>query len=442
MTSALHFPALHRTHPRGWINDPNGIMRVDGRWHVYFQYNPHSARHERIHWGHMSSADLAHWRPEPLGPVPRDGEADADGCWSGVGLLDRRMDPAGVPTLVYSGVDGQGDNAFSRVLVARADRALEQLVDPGRVVAEVPPIPGLIGVRDPFVFEFEGRRWAIQGAGVRGESGVTPVILLFSCDDLEQWEYVGELLRGDDPVAAEHAPAELWECPQLVRVGQQWVLMLSLWYRPEVVARSTVQVNYLLGELEADGRGCPRFHARSGGRVDEGPDFYAPQAVVDAERDRVLLWGWSWEALSRTQAQTDAQGWAGCLTFPRVLSVEGDRLVTGFPPELTALRGAPLLIDQAGGGRSRMELSGPYRAEFQVEGPVTVDLLSADGTLTELLAHDGGGASLMIDGGILELLPASGTGRTMRFYPSEGDRVLVRGALIGGWELGSQGASV
>lgn len=229
MTTALHFPALHRVHPTGWINDPNGIVHVDGRWHVYFQYNPYSARHERIHWGHMSSADLAHWRPEPLGPVPRDGEADADGCWSGVGLLDRRMDPAGVPTLVYSGVDGQGDNAFSRVLVARADRPLEQLVDPGRVVAKVPRIPGLIGVRDPFVFEFEGWRWAIQGAGVRGENGVTPVILLFSCDDLEQWEYVGELLRGDDPVAAEHAPAELWECPQLVRVGQQWVLMLSLW---------------------------------------------------------------------------------------------------------------------------------------------------------------------------------------------------------------------
>ena len=83
------FPALHRVHPLGWINDPNGIHRTaDGRWHVFFQYNPASTRHEHIHWGHMSSSDLVSWREEPLGPVPRPGEADQDGCWSGIGLLD------------------------------------------------------------------------------------------------------------------------------------------------------------------------------------------------------------------------------------------------------------------------------------------------------------------------------------------------------------------
>ena len=44
-----HLPTLHRVHPRGWINDPNGIHRTaDGRWHVFFQYNPASARHELI----------------------------------------------------------------------------------------------------------------------------------------------------------------------------------------------------------------------------------------------------------------------------------------------------------------------------------------------------------------------------------------------------------
>ena len=47
MTTDIAFPALHRVHPRGWLNDPNGILRsADGRWHVYFQFNPHSARHE------------------------------------------------------------------------------------------------------------------------------------------------------------------------------------------------------------------------------------------------------------------------------------------------------------------------------------------------------------------------------------------------------------
>ena len=67
------FPTLHRAHRRGWINDPNGIMEADGRWHVYFQYNPASARHEHIRWGHVSSPDLVSWREEPEGPTPRPG---------------------------------------------------------------------------------------------------------------------------------------------------------------------------------------------------------------------------------------------------------------------------------------------------------------------------------------------------------------------------------
>ncbi|MCT2295442.1 glycoside hydrolase family 32 protein [Brachybacterium muris] len=439
MTSALHFPALHRTHPRGWINDPNGIMRVDGRWHVYFQYNPYSARHEQIHWGHVSSADLAHWREEPMGPVPREGEADSGGCWSGVGLLDGhpgdRSDETGVPTLVYSAVDGV-DNALSRVVVARTDRGLQQLVDPGRVVAEVPDIPGLIGVRDPFVFEFEGRRWAIQGAGIQSDEHVAPVILLYSCDEIEHWEYVGELLRGDHPVAAQHAPAELWECPQLVQVGERWVLMLSLWYRPEMVARSTVQVNYLVGDLVAAPGGSPRFEPVGGGRVDQGPDFYAPQAVVDAEQGRVLMWGWSWEGLARTQDETDEQGWSGCLTFPRELGLDGDRLVARFPAELRALRGEPLDIARGQGVEAQVDLPAPFRAEVAIQGPATVEQIRGDGRVESLAVHDGGDAAVMIDGGILELLPAASTSSTVRLYPAEGDVIRVRGALVDGWLLG------
>ena len=43
--------AFPRTHPRparGWLNDPNGLCRVDGTWHVFFQYNPGSSRHDAI----------------------------------------------------------------------------------------------------------------------------------------------------------------------------------------------------------------------------------------------------------------------------------------------------------------------------------------------------------------------------------------------------------
>lgn len=435
MTETLdpHFPALHRVHPRGWINDPNGILRgADGRWHVFFQYNPASARHELIRWGHMSSTDLVSWREEPLGPQPRPGEADEDGCWSGVGLLDPAGDPAGVPTLVYSGVDGV-ENQLARVIVSRLDPTATRLTEPGRVVADVPRIDGLIGVRDPFLFRHGGRRWAVQGAGVRTQAGYVPTLPLYACDDLEQWEHVGTLLDGDDPIAAEHAPADLWECPQLVQVGQRWVLLLSLWRHPDNAAISTVQVNYLVGDLVETADGAPRLVPTSGGRVDLGPDFYAPQAIPDG--DRVLLWGWSWEGRERTQQQSDDQGWAGTLTFPRELRLSGEELRAVPAPELASLRATPLELVDDGSGASVLELPAPARAELRATGQLTVEILGADGTAREIASHLAGPATAFLDGSLLEILPDDAEPVTVRLYPGAGERVRVRGALESAWTL-------
>ena len=74
-------------------------------------------------------------------------------------------------------------------------------------------------------------------------------------------------------------------------------------------------VRYLIGDLVAQGQGW-RFKATSGGLIDEGPAFYAPQVL--AEPDRTLLWGWAWE-LGRSAQQIADAGWAGVLTFPREL---------------------------------------------------------------------------------------------------------------------------
>lgn len=431
----LHLPALHRVHPRGWLNDPNGILRgSDGWWHVFFQYNPDSTRHANIHWGHMSSADLVSWREEPMGPSPRPGEADQDGCWSGVGLIDHADGPTGVPTLVYSGVDGV-ENQLARVVVARLDESATELVEPGVVAADIPQIPGLIGVRDPFVLERDGHRWAIQGAGIREGDEYVPAILLYSCDDLERWEYVGMLLRGDDPVAAEHAPADLWECPQLVEVDGRWVLLLSLWQHPDRGERSTIQVNYLVGDMAAGADGIPSFAPTCGGRVDLGTDFYAPQAVVDG--DRVLLWGWSWEGLERTQEQTDAQGWAGTLTFPRELRLDGDELLARIPTELRTLRGVTLEIPEGEG----LDLPAPARAEVRTRGSMRVEIVGPDDRATEVLAVDDGPATVFLDGSLLELIPDDATPHTRRLYPEVGDTVRVRGELEEAWLLERPDAS-
>jgi sucrose-6-phosphate hydrolase SacC (GH32 family) len=67
------FPALHIRPPQGWLNDPNGLCRIDGRYHVFFQYNPIAPVFGAMHWGHVSSTDLLNWQLHPIALAPRPG---------------------------------------------------------------------------------------------------------------------------------------------------------------------------------------------------------------------------------------------------------------------------------------------------------------------------------------------------------------------------------
>lgn len=391
------FPALHIRPRSGWLNDPNGLCRVDGTYHAFFQYNPYGPMHDRIHWGHVSSHDLLSWRAQPLALTPRPGGADAAGCWTGCVVED-----SGVPTAVYTGVPDHAGHAA--VLVSRSDRTLQRWSDPGPPVAAAPRLPGVEEVRDPFVFGFEGRRYAVQGAGARFGS---PSLLLWECDDLRDWHFLGPLLTADDPVATAVAPANVWECPNLVLLDQQWVLLLSRW-RWVDDAYQHAGVRYLLGDLIRSGCGL-RFVAESGGIVDEGSAFYAPQLL--SEPTRSLLWGWSSE-IGRTQAQVRAAGWAGVLTFPRELFLDGDRLCSRPAAELRGLRKTEL------GHRSGAPLS-VRRFELCCTAAARLRLL--DGS-AELFALEVDGApaapsTTLVDASMVERFRGGRT-RTERAYPT------------------------
>ena len=178
---------------------------------------------------------------------------------------------------------------------------------------------------------YDGHRYAVQGAG---QPSGRARLLLYGCDNLRRWSELGCLLGADDPVAAKLAPADLWECPNLVRIDEQWVIVLSLWRLAEGL-NQLVGVRYLLGALTAQGGHGLRFRATSGGVVDYGPAFYAPQ--LPAEPDRTLLWGWAWE-LGRSDEQIAEAGWAGVLTFPRELYVRNGVLGARPATELEGLR--------------------------------------------------------------------------------------------------------
>lgn len=316
--------------PANWVNDPNGPFRWRGRYHLFYQHNPDAPVHANVHWGHVSSPDLARWRHHPVALAPTPGGPDEGGCWSGCVVDDH-----GVPTAVYTGVDRDHTGLGTICLASAADPDDETLTEwqplPTPVVTGPPDGLDVVMFRDPFVFRHGGRRWALVGAG---HADGTPSVLLYDCDDLSRWRFAGVLIDGADPVAAAAFgdTAVGWECPQLCETsGGDWVLVVSLWDKEP---RST---GYLTGRLDSIADGGWRLVARAGGRLDHGRDFYAPAVLQEA--GRTLMWGWSWEA--RAQAEIDRAGWAGVLTAPRVIDVAPDGTLRVAPaPEVRLLRAA------------------------------------------------------------------------------------------------------
>jgi beta-fructofuranosidase len=414
------FPTLHGRPDHGWINDPNGLAVIDGRYHVFFQYNPDAPVHTNIHWGHASSADLVRWREEPIALAPRVGGPDEQGCWSGC-----LVDDNGTPTAVYTAVGAAGPHSGG-VVLATSDRSAVQWTQRESVL-EHSDEPHDIDVRDPYLFSFGGRRYAVQGGG---RAGGTPRILLYACDDLHDWTFLGDLLTPDDPVAAAYGAVDVWECPNLFELDGSWVLLaspLTLGGDGPVMG----EVFALVGGLEPEGDGL-RFRPETASRVDSGASFYAPQVLVHG--DRRLLWAWTRD-LGRPPEEIAAAGWTGALTFARELRLDGGVLRAEPAAELAGLR------------RERMEpIDGILsEASFELEGDSAGFrlVLEGDGTAEVVVDIEGDqarGIRILVDGSIVEVFADGATQRTLRAYPGPRSRWRVEsGSELRIWRLGLPG---
>lgn len=63
-------PRFHLLPMRNWMNDPNGPIFWNGKYHMFYQYNPHAAVWGDMHWGHAVSDDKVHWRHLPVALAP------------------------------------------------------------------------------------------------------------------------------------------------------------------------------------------------------------------------------------------------------------------------------------------------------------------------------------------------------------------------------------
>ena len=288
-------PALHLTTRSGWINDPMGLTYHDGRYHMFFQYVP-----AQIHWGpqcwwgHAVSEDLLSWTE--CEPILRPGDGDG-GCWSG----SLAVDDAGRATIFYTSVQ-LDDLDLGQIRTAQPDDLTWNTWQKGPFVDGIKPTNDIMVFRDPQVSRDANGWQMIVGAGRRDD---TAVALSYRSPDLLNWTSEGEFASRSSAVRDPVWTGKVWECPQLITIGNKHVLLFSVW-EPQILHYEA----YAIGSVSNG-----QFISEKWGRLSYGDQYYAGATFSDANgRPGIIYW---------LRGITDSGGlWAGAHSVPHLLRVD------------------------------------------------------------------------------------------------------------------------
>ncbi|MDQ1113202.1 sucrose-6-phosphate hydrolase SacC (GH32 family) [Microbacterium testaceum] len=322
-------PLFHLASPYGRINDPNGLIVVDGVAHAFYQWGP--AFPERgIGWGHATSRDLLRWTHHGMAFEP-DAAYDRDGCYSGSAV------PAGAGAdLLYTGnvKNPDGTREAHQVRVHTDDFVAFEKDPAGPFLPDADRPAGYTAhFRDPMVYGTEGGRLRMCLGAQRDDE--TGAVLLYSAPDAEgPWRFDGELtVEGLDAASAGY----MWECPNIFRLTdletgvEHDVLVLC----PQGATDADVNpfgvadvCGYVVGHLDGS-----RLRDTGGFRlIDAGFEFYAPQVFAGrGDADDALLLAWAGLPAQDDQPSR-AHGWVHTLSAPRSLTLRGGVLHQRLAP--------------------------------------------------------------------------------------------------------------
>lgn len=378
----LRRPLYHFTARQGWINDPLGVTFRHGRVDLFYQHVADANRWwPHCRWGHATSTDLVSWEERPPALVPGDGDG---GCWSGCVVVAEDQ------TLILYTAVSSPDLAIGRVRAAWPDDDSWDSWAKGQVVAELPNDIDAFAFRDPFVWRDHEQWRMLVGAGLRGG---TAAVLTFVSPDLVSWTYDGIFAQRSTLEREPLWTGALWECPQLVRVGGEEFLVVSVWENEVLHYVACARGIHRAG----------RFDIAGWQRLTHGPSHYAASSFRDDE-GRLGLVYWLREIGGRSGT------WIGALSVPHRLSVQDGALVAEPHPRIHGAHSELVTHGRRLDGPTRLALPS-WHCDIQLslgqgkghirlrvlpaggsaQAAFTLELDSYEGTLTITTPDDRGG---------------------------------------------------
>ncbi|MFM9273504.1 glycoside hydrolase family 32 protein [Pseudarthrobacter sp. NKDBFgelt] len=318
-------PEFHFTAERNWLNDPNGLVYLNGTYHLFYQHNPFGPDWGNMSWGHATSRDLLHWEEHPVA-IPCD---EREAIFSGSAVFDEHntsgLGTAGNPPLVAIYTSAYSEPS---PLAGRQAQSLAYSLDEGTTWTKYSGNPVLdrasADFRDPKVFWYDG------GAGsywvMAAVEAVERRVVLYKSADLKSWEYLSTF-------GPANATGGVWECPDLFELPvdgnpdeTKWVLIVNI--NPGGIAGGSAG-QYFLGTFDGvefrSGSTVTEGFQQDGSRMREydwldwGRDYYAAVSFSGVADGRRIMIGWmnNWDYAG----STPTGGWRSAMTLPREVSL-------------------------------------------------------------------------------------------------------------------------
>jgi fructan beta-fructosidase len=354
-----HRPQIHFSPKEKWMNDPNGMVYFNNKYHLFYQYYPDSTVWGPMHWGHAISKDLVHWEHQPIALYPDtlgfifSGSAVADvNNTSGFGKGGKTPLVA-----IFTHHDPKGEKAGTNTF---ENQSIAYSLDEGKTWTkyENNPVvknPGIKDFRDPKVSWYEaGKKWIMTLATLDH-------ITFYSSPDLKNW--TKESVFGKEV----GAHGGVWECPDLFPLdynGQKiWILVVNLNPGGPNGGSAT---QYFTGQF--DGNKFIPYQTDTRW-IDYGPDEYAGITWANTG-DRKIFLGWMSNWQYAKVVPTDP--WRSAMTVPRDLSIQkvGDKFLVASKPvsELGTIAQKPVTLENIDATNYNLtektgKISGPARLQ-------------------------------------------------------------------------------
>lgn len=297
----LYRPQIHYTPAKNWVNDPNGMVYVDGTWHLFYQYNPYGNDWGNMSWGHATSTDLMHWKEQNVALL-RD---DLGDIFSGSCVVDKDN---------TAGFGAGAVVAFFTSAGERQQQSMAYSTDGCKTFTKYsgnPIIPNtsLPDFRDPKVFWHEATKQWVMTLALGWDCGID----IWTSRDLRDWKK--ESTFRTDINRCHNCQ---WECPDLIELpyegGTKWVLIVNV--NPGGPTNGS-GIMCFVGDFDgkefvADDLDYPMW-------MDSGMDNYAGVTWSNAPADRKVLIGWmnNWAYCGGVPCSP----WRSAFTLPRELSL-------------------------------------------------------------------------------------------------------------------------